>query len=116
MHACGLIGHVYRGCDLFDGSAADSDLPYGPALRGSPVKRKRKGGDEDWKDEKKKLLELRGGSSGGRLRTLLKMDGKESHVAIAAHCVQTPDSDVVRTRMEGGSGSDRHCFLQTEAV
>ncbi|KAJ8423619.1 hypothetical protein Cgig2_008646 [Carnegiea gigantea] len=73
-YAHGPIGHICRGCDCYEEGIPKSELPYGPKLRGSPIKRKRKGMEEDWSEEKKKLLEPRKRGSGSRVTPKQRLD------------------------------------------
>ncbi|KAJ8446533.1 hypothetical protein Cgig2_027495 [Carnegiea gigantea] len=65
---CGLLGHVYRGCISYNNNLSKSKLQYGPGLRVSPIKKRMRGMEDEWNEEIKKLLELRG----WRIQTGLK--------------------------------------------
>ena len=51
-YACGMLGHVYRGCEAFDDSIPEDKLPYGPNMRASPVASKRRGREVEKQKER----------------------------------------------------------------
>ncbi|KAJ8428829.1 hypothetical protein Cgig2_005894 [Carnegiea gigantea] len=65
--------HVYRGCSLYGDDVPESELQYGPKIKGSPIKRKRRGMEDEWLEERKKIMELRWGGTGNRVRTKLSL-------------------------------------------
>ena len=67
-YACGLLGHVYRGCSLYKDDVPETEFQYGPIIRGSPIKRKRRGIEDEWLEDRKKLFELRSEDRGNRVR------------------------------------------------
>lgn len=52
-YVCGLFGHGYRDCSVYDDRMAVGELPYGGWMGASPTKRRR--GNEYKKEEEKKL-------------------------------------------------------------
>ena len=51
-YACGMMGHVYRGCKPFDDSIPKDKLPYGPTMRTSPIATKRRGREVEKQEER----------------------------------------------------------------
>ncbi|KAJ8434388.1 hypothetical protein Cgig2_014235 [Carnegiea gigantea] len=49
--ACGKLGHVYKGCVLFDPIVPENDLQYGSWLRASPLKPRGKTAEADRLEE-----------------------------------------------------------------
>ncbi|KAJ8430039.1 hypothetical protein Cgig2_014199 [Carnegiea gigantea] len=51
-YACLKVGHVYKGCELYDENIPKLSLPYMPKLRASPIKTKRRGWEAKKQEEK----------------------------------------------------------------
>ncbi|KAJ8427990.1 LOW QUALITY PROTEIN: hypothetical protein Cgig2_028000 [Carnegiea gigantea] len=62
-YAYGLLGHVYRRCELYNPDVPESDLQYGSWLRATPTKKKTKDHKREILQERHRLLGL--GRSGG---------------------------------------------------
>ncbi|KAJ8434216.1 hypothetical protein Cgig2_029740 [Carnegiea gigantea] len=77
-YMCRLLGHVYERCELYNGGTPETDVQYSPKIRGSPIRWKRRGTEDEWKEKRMKLLGL-GGGSGSRIRA--RANGREKQVA-----------------------------------
>ena len=70
-YACGLLGHTYRSCGLFEEGMEEDELQYGSWLRASPLKSRRRNTDLEQQEEKRLLLAYRNRKEGGGVRTKL---------------------------------------------
>ena len=65
-YACGMLGVIYKWCELYDEDVAKSSLPYGSKLRANPIKNKRHGWEAKnlkrnrlgWEAEKHEVKQL----------------------------------------------------------
>ncbi|KAL2942601.1 hypothetical protein RDABS01_030951, partial [Bienertia sinuspersici] len=78
-YACGCIGHSLNGCQHYDDSTPEGELPYGSWMRASPTK-KRRTFDPKKEEERKLCQAFKGSLLEGKARMKLKFDevkGKE---------------------------------------
>jgi len=75
-YACGLLGHVYRCCELYDARVPEAELQYGAWIRASPTKKKTKETEKEILQERQRLLNLCG--SGNRVKAKGKLNFEKS--------------------------------------
>ncbi|KAJ8441477.1 hypothetical protein Cgig2_008738 [Carnegiea gigantea] len=73
-YGCGKLEHVWRGCLNYKLDIDDSDLQYGVWMKGLPIWRRQWGMEDEYKEEKRQLLELRDDGSGSRVRPGLLLE------------------------------------------
>jgi len=73
-YACGMLGHIYRGCELYDDSVPETSLPYGPNLRAYPIKNNRHGRETEKQEEQQLLQAFRESRKIRKIKTKLIFD------------------------------------------
>ncbi|KAJ8429452.1 hypothetical protein Cgig2_015304 [Carnegiea gigantea] len=105
-YACGVLGHVYRRCCLFDPTIQESDLQYSPWIRASPIKKKAKAIGREIIQERQRLLELREGPSGSRIQAELHLDGEKFKLMRVDSCKILVSEGEVSKRKKGSKEVD----------
>ena len=73
-YVCGMLGHVTKGCGLYNPSVAVSDFQYGDWLRASPMKSRRRGSEAEIREERKLYLAFRSEQQVAKTRLKLNFD------------------------------------------
>ena len=73
-YVCGMLGHVTKGCGLYNPSVAESDFQYGDWLRASPMKSRRRGAEAEIREERKLYLAFRSEQQVAKARLKLNFD------------------------------------------
>ncbi|KAJ8433591.1 hypothetical protein Cgig2_016521 [Carnegiea gigantea] len=76
-YPCGMLGHVYRGCEGFDDSIPDDKLPYGPNMQASLIASKRKGREAAIQEERQLLQAFKDRRSNKKAKMKLMFNGIE---------------------------------------
>ncbi|KAJ8429442.1 hypothetical protein Cgig2_008773 [Carnegiea gigantea] len=70
-YACGMLGHIYKVCELYDDSVLETSLPYGPKSRAFPIKNNRRGRETEKQEEKQLLQAFRKSRKTKKIKTKL---------------------------------------------
>jgi len=73
-YACGMLGHIYHRCELYNPDVPESDLQYGLWLRATPIKKKARDHERKILQERHRLLGLQDGKQNSKAKMRLEFD------------------------------------------
>ncbi|KAJ8425990.1 hypothetical protein Cgig2_007804 [Carnegiea gigantea] len=94
-YACGMLGHIYRGYELYDETIPEANLPYGPNLWASPLKSKRRGWGIEKQEERMLAQAYKDAWKGKKAKMKLHLDNLEPNLLKLGENSEETGGDIV---------------------